>query len=149
MQVKIQKENINFAEELELFSSRNFNSGSIVSFLGKVRERSIYGKVKSIFIENYEEMNKLLLKELINNIKRKYSIDDGIIIHRFGKLNVGENIVLVLIASQHREEAFKALTELVNWLKVNATFWKKEITDKGEFWVEQKKSDVQKIKSPF
>ena len=149
MQVKIQKENINFAEELELFSSRNFNSGSIVSFLGKVRERSIYGKVKSIFIENYEEMNKLLLKELINNIKRKYSIDDGIIIHRFGKLNVGENIVLVLIASQHREEAFKALTELVNWLKVNATFWKKEITDKGEFWVEQKKSDVQKIKSSF
>ena len=149
MKVKIQKENINFAEELELFSSRNFNSGSIVSFLGKVRERSIYGKVKSIFIENYEEMNKLLLKELINNIKRKYSIDDGIIIHRFGKLNVGENIVLVLIASQHREEAFKALTELVNWLKVNATFWKKEITDKGEFWVEQKKSDVQKIKSPF
>ena len=149
MKVKIQKENINFAEELELFSTRNFNSGSIVLFLGKVRERSIYGKVKSIFIENYEEMNKLLLKELINNIKRKYSIDDSIVIHRFGKLNVGENIVLVLIASQHREEAFKALTELVNWLKVNATFWKKEITDKGEFWVEQKKSDVQKIKSSF
>lgn len=149
MEIRIQKENINFTEEMELFSARNFDSGSIVLFLGKVREESIHGKVKSVFIENYEKMNQLLLKELINKIKRKYNIKDGIIIHRFGKLNVGENIVLVLIASQHREESFKALTELVNWLKVNATFWKKEITDKGEFWVEQKKSDLEKVKSFF
>ena len=71
MKIRIQKENINFTEEMELFSARNFDSGSIVLFLGKVREESIHGKVKSVFIENYEKMNKLLLKELIDKIKRK------------------------------------------------------------------------------
>ena len=87
------------------------------------------------------EMTKYQLKIIINDVKKKYFIDDYLIIHRFGKINVGDNIVLILVASEHRKDSLGATEDIINWLKIRATFWKKENTDKGEFWLDQKLED--------
>ena len=144
--IKIQEKKFDYAEESKKFSKKNISSGSISSFLGKVRKESPNGVIESIEIEHYKKMTKKEIKVIIDYVKNKWKIDDFLIIHRFGKIFVAENIVLILIASKHRKDSLESLEYVIDWLKVKATFWKKEITEKGEFWVDQKKSDIEKIK---
>ena len=144
--IKIQEKKFDYAEESKKFSKKNISSGSISSFLGKVRKESPNGVIESIEIEHYKKMTKKEIKVIIDYVKNKWKIDDFLIIHRFGKIFVAENIVLILIASKHRKDSLESLEYVIDWLKVKATFWKKEITEKGEFWVDQKKSDIDKIK---
>ncbi|MDC3091141.1 molybdenum cofactor biosynthesis protein MoaE [Rickettsiales bacterium] len=145
--IKLQKKKIDYAEESRLFSKKNKSSGSISSFLGKVRKESVNGEIKSINIEYYKKMTKKEIKAIMDQVKNKWKIDDFLIIHRFGEILVADNIVLILIASRHRKDSLESIEYVIDWLKVKATFWKKEITKKGEFWVDQKKSDVNKSKS--
>ena len=91
-------------------------------------------------------MTKKEIKTIIDYVISNWEIDDFLIIHRFGKIVVAENIVLILIASKHRKDCLESLEYIIDWLKVKATFWKKEITKKGNFWVDQKESDTKKIK---
>jgi molybdopterin synthase catalytic subunit len=144
--IKIQEKKFDYAEESKKFSKKNISSGSISSFLGKVRKESPNGVIESIEIEHYKKMTKKEIKVIIDHVKNNWKIDDFLIIHRFGKIFVAENIVLILIASKHRKDSLESLEYVIDWLKVKATFWKKEITEKGEFWVDQKKSDIEKIK---
>lgn len=88
------------------------------------------------------EMTQYQLKKIINEVKKKYFIDDYLIIHRFGKIYAGNNIVLILVASKHRADGLGATKDIINWLKIRATFWKREITNKGEFWLEQSPEDL-------
>lgn len=87
-------------------------------------------------------MTKVQLTQLMESVKKKWVIDDYLIIHRFGKVDIGENIVLVLVASKHRKDSIESVEFIIDWLKVKATFWKKELTNKGYFWVSQKKDDI-------
>ena len=144
--IKIQKKNFDYAEESKKFSKKNKYSGSISSFLGKVRKESNNKLIESIEIEHYQKMTKKEIKIIIDYVINKWEIDDFLIIHRFGKIVVSENIVLILIASKHRKDSLDSLGYVIDWLKIKATFWKKEITKKGEFWVDQKESDTKKIK---
>lgn len=144
--IKIQRNNFDFSNELDSFSRKNKFSGSITSFLGKVRKKSTFGDVKFIDIEHYDAMTKKQIDEVIMNTSRKWNIDDYLIIHRYGKINVSENIVLILIASQHRKDSIESLEYIIDWLKVKATFWKKETTENGNFWVTQDKHDLDKLR---
>ena len=91
-------------------------------------------------------MTKFQLSRIIKEAKARWEIDDIIIIHRFGKLKIGEKIVLIAVASKHREESLESIEFIINWLKVKATFWKKEINNDNTTWVKQKESDTDKVK---
>lgn len=147
IKILIQKEKIDISEEFKVFSTSNKFAGSINVFLGKVRKKSKYGSVKYIEIENYEGMTDYQIEKISKKAKKIWNLEDILIIHRYGKINVGEEIVLILVASEHRKEGLEAIKYLINWLKIKATFWKKEITSNGDYWVDQSPEDLQILKS--
>ena len=142
MKIVVRKKKINYSQEFLNFSNKNEDSGSIAVFLGKVRQKSDIGEIKSIVIENYKNMTLFQLRKIAEKVIKEYLLDDLLIIHRYGKILVKEDIVLVLVASRHREGSFKALTQIVDWLKVKVTFWKKEITKDSYRWVPQNQKDL-------
>ncbi len=103
--------------------------------------------VKYIEIEHYKEMTNYQINNICIKAKKKWDLEDILIIHRYGKIKVGEDIVLILVASKHRKEGLEAVKFIINWLKIKATFWKKEITNRGEFWVDQSSDDL-KVAQP-
>ena len=98
-------------------------------------------------IECYKRMAEKQIKIIVNKAIAKWRIDDYKIIHRYGKLNVGDIIVVVLVSSQHREEGLKATSYIINWLKIKSTFWKKEIYYDSEKWVDQNDKDLKILKT--
>ncbi len=91
-------------------------------------------------------MTRIQLLKCIKKAKEKWAINDLLIIHRFGKIRIGENIVLILTASDHRKDSIESLEYIIDWLKVKATFWKKEKTTNGDFWLSQKNEDIKRSK---
>jgi molybdopterin synthase catalytic subunit len=137
MNIIFQKENFSVKKEIDSFSNSNRNSGSIMSFLGKVRPLNENREIKSIDIEFYEKMAFYQTKKIVFNLLKECSINDYTIIHRYGNLVPGENIVLVLVASKHRRESFIFLESIIDWLKKKITFWKKENYLTSSKWIEQ------------
>jgi len=115
------------------------NIGAIAIFIGTVRETSKNAKVLKLEYEAHETLANETLKEIIRDVKEKYGVIDAIVEHRLGSVSVGENIMYVIVASKHREEAFKALIELVDRIKHEVPIWKKEVTEKGAYWVKGEK----------
>ena len=143
--IRVQKKRFNYAREVDCFSNNNKFSGAVCSFLGKVRKESMSKKIKSIFIEHYQKMTVHQLENIVKVVKKNWKIDDCLIIHRYGKIDIGENIVLILVASQHRNESLRSVEYIIDWLKVKAPFWKKEILDDNTSWVPQKDEDIKKL----
>ena len=141
MQILFQREKFIESDFIKKFSSDNKNSGAIFSFIGKVRPKNKNNKVLSIDIELYEKMAQVQIKKIINKLMKKHLIDDYLVVHRYGRVKPSENIVLIVVASQHRKESFRFGEGLMDWLKVKATFWKKENFADGSEWVNQKKTD--------
>ena len=117
------------------------NIGALVSFVGQVRDFNDGDNVTSMFLEHYPGMTEKVLSEIIAQAKAGWSIADATIIHRVGELKPQDQIVLVLVASSHRQDAFSACEFMMDQLKTNAPFWKKEQTQNGLRWVEAKASD--------
>ena len=141
MQIIFQKNKFIESDYINKFSLDNKHSGAIFSFIGKVRPKNQNNKVLSIDIELYEKMAQVQIKKIINKLMKKYFIDDYLVVHRYGRVKPRENIVLIVVASQHRKESFRFGEELMDWLKVKATFWKKENFANGSEWVDQKETD--------
>ena len=139
--VLIQTEAIDFGKEHGLLQDSGDSVGAIATFFGTVRDFNGTRKVESISIEHYSGMTESELKKILNEAKARWKILAGTIIHRVGKLNVGEGIVFVGIASSHRKEAFQSCDFIMDYLKTNAPLWKKEKHDGGEDWVSSKESD--------
>ena len=97
--------------------------GAVVSFIGIVRDDNI----KGMKMEMYQEMAEKELKKLENNARKRFDVNDVMIIHRYGRLNVGDNIILIAVSSAHRKDAFRACEYLVDELKRVAPIWKEEI----------------------
>ena len=144
MKIKIQKSDFCPSQELQSFSKRN-NSGSVISFLGKVRGYSNKKKIVSIDITLYKKMAIFQLKKIVNKVCESKNVDDYLIIHRYGNLVPNENIVFIIVATKHRREGFFFLEKVINFLKIKVTFWKKENYVKTSEWVKQKSSDVVKL----
>ena len=134
--VKIQKEKFNPQKILKI-AEKDKKYGALVSFIGSVREETINGKVKKLFIEHYKNMAERIIYKTALNAEKKWNLDYCYIIHRYGTLKAGESIVMVITCSKHRKEAYAANQYIIDWLKINAPFWKKEIFENKSKWVEQ------------
>ena len=139
--IRIQSSDFNFGKEIENFQ-KNKIDGAFVCFLGSVRDLNSEEKLKKLEIEYYPKMAKKVLNETVKKAFDKWKLSQCLIIHRFGKLNVNEPIVLIITQTKHRKNAFRANEYIIDFLKINAPFWKKEHTNKVSYWVEQNKKDL-------
>ena len=117
------------------------NIGALVSFVGQVRDINNGDTISALTLEHYPEMTEKALVAIENEAKLRWDIIDSLIIHRVGTLKPLDQIVLVAVSSAHRGEAFKASEFIMDYLKTSAPFWKKEVTNQGERWVEAKLAD--------
>ena len=135
MYVSVQNEFFDFSTEVKKFSESLENVGALVTFTGIVRGQ----KSKTLdymFIEHYPGMTEAQIKIIIEDSFKRWKINDALVIHRYGKLEPGEPIMMVATAAQHRKEAFEAAEFLMDYLKSRAPFWKKEVVNGKEYWVE-------------
>ena len=124
--IKIQEEDFNIEDEINRVKLQHLNVGAVSTFIGYVRSLNNQQKVTSINLEVYKDMAYKSLEDICAKAQEKWDIIDMLIIHRFGKLNVEEKIVLVAIFSKHRKESFDACNFIMDYLKKDAPFWKKE-----------------------
>ena len=147
MTICIQKDLFNIEKIISNLRKNKPSIGAIVSFIGYVRDfnKDINTKkLKQMNLEHYPGMTEKTLIKIELNAKSRWSLEDVFIIHRVGKLLPTDPIVAVVVASQHRKNAFEACEFIIDFLKTDAPFWKKEISDQDELWVENRLEDHQK-----
>jgi len=139
--IRVQEQPFDAGAELKALTSGKANIGGTVMFLGTVRDLSEGTNIRAMTLEHYPGMTEKALEEIEAEAHRRWPLDASLIIHRYGRLEPGDDIVLVITASAHREAAFAACHFLIDWLKTKAPFWKLEEHDDGQAWVEAKDSD--------
>jgi len=144
MTIRVQRKDFDVGAELDALSADNSNVGGVTSFTGLVRD--IVGTSQSrggtMTLEHYPGMTEKMLVEIDAEAQSRWPLEASLIIHRYGRLEPGDRIVLVATASAHRAAAFEACEFLIDWLKTKAPFWKLEETADGEAnWVEAHDSD--------
>lgn len=127
--------------EMDALVAGNTNIGGVASFVGYVRDLNDGDTVSAITLEHYPAMTERKLAEIEQEAHRRWPLEATLIIHRVGRLEPGDRIVLVAAASAHRQAAFDAAMFLMDWLKTKAPFWKLEATADGERWVAARASD--------
>jgi molybdopterin synthase catalytic subunit/molybdopterin converting factor small subunit len=135
--VRVQTEPFSLDAEVERIKRSSRSIGGIVTFLGTTRDISRGGAVAKLEFEHYPGMAEKKLAEIREGAIRRFGLIDAIIIHRVGTLPVGENIVLIVTAAEHRDEAFQACRFCIDELKRITPIWKKETTPDGVVWVEE------------
>ncbi|MBL4671856.1 MAG: molybdenum cofactor biosynthesis protein MoaE [Arenicella sp.] len=121
-------------------------AGAVVFFVGLVRD--LYDShdssetIEFLELEHYPGMTESLCQEIIDQARQRFPFDLARVIHRVGKIHASEQIVMVAVASRHRDNAFQAAQFIMDYLKTRATFWKKEVGVKGEQWLGRKESDL-------
>lgn len=140
MHVSVQSEFFNFSAEIENFSETLGNIGALVTFTGIVRGQKS-NTLDYMFIEHYPGMTETQIKLIVEDAFKRWKICDVLVIHRYGKLEPGEPIMMVATAAEHRKEAFEAAEYLMDYLKSRAPFWKKEVLNGEESWVEATSED--------
>ena len=137
--IKIQQEDFDLNAEINFIKKQHSNIGAVSTFIGYVRNSNNNEKVNSINIEVYKEMANKSLEDICKKIHAKWEIIDTLIIHRFGKLNVNEKIVLVATFSMHRKDSYEACNFIMDYLKKDAPFWKKEFYRNNYKWLDNTK----------
>jgi MoaE-MoaD fusion protein len=135
--VRVQRENFSIDAELARVRSRSKRIGGIAVFLGTARDRSKGRDVDGITFEHYEGMAQKTLREIRARALKDFDVLEVLIVHRFGELAIGENIVLIIAGAEHRAEAFRACKWAIDELKQITPIWKLEHTPGGEVWVEE------------
>ena len=132
--IKIQKKDFDIEKEIRKIKNIHKDVGAVSNFIGYVRNINKNKKVKSIDLEVYPSMAKKYLNDICNKVKKKFTINEILIIHRYGKLKINEKIVLIAVFSMHRKNGLKACDVIMDYLKKDAPFWKKEkYTNKTEW----------------
>jgi len=134
--VRIQREDFSVTDEIEAIKKVSRNIGGIVVFLGTGRELSKGENISKLNFEHYPKMAEKKLQELREKAIADFKIIDMSIIHRIGEIDIGENIVLIVAAGEHRKEAFEACEWAITELKRTTPIWKRETTSTGEVWVQ-------------
>lgn len=135
--IRIQREDFVVTDEIEAIKTVSRNIGGITTFLGTGRELNKGENITKLNFEHYPEMAEKKLAEIREKAIQDFGIIDMIIIHRIGELDIGENIVLIVAAGEHRGETFKACEWAIAELKRTTPIWKRETTSHGEVWVSQ------------
>ncbi len=139
MTVRIQRED--FEPGTEIARLQREDAGAIVSFVGVVRGESHGEKLVSMTLEHFPGMTERELERIAKEARSRWSLQGVSVVHRVGELKPGERIVLVATAATHRRAAFEAAEFLMDYLKTQAPFWKRELRASGEHWVEARGSD--------
>ena len=143
--VIVQAKDFDLTIEVNLARSKNSEIGAIVSFVGTVRDLQSE-TLKSLTLEHYPEMTEKSLESIVIKARSRWEIENITIIHRVGKLLISDQIVLVIVTSKHRQEAFDSCNFIMDYLKTDAPFWKKESSDKKEKWVDSSLNDKKQKK---
>jgi molybdopterin synthase catalytic subunit len=139
--ISIQSEDFDVQTEIDLRTKNNMNIGGVVTFIGLVRDISESLDLEFMELEHYPGMTEKVLEDICDNALDKWSLQKISIIHRVGMLHPGDKIVLVLVASSHRREAFQAADFIMDFLKSKAPFWKKETRKSSSYWVDKRSED--------
>jgi len=143
----LQIQDFSLDSEYSQLREQHPNAGAIVTFSGLVRDLSKeHETVSSIELSTYLEMTEKQIQSIGNNVMQHFNIDGLTIIHRHGVLKPRDQIVMVGVASKHRNEAFSAAEMAMDFLKSQTAFWKKEIAPNSERWVEPTQADIESLK---
>ena len=137
MMVRVQRENFSLDAEVDRVRRRSRRIGGIATFLGTARDRSKGRDVSGITFEHYEGMAQKKLREIRERALKDFEVIEVLILHRYGSIDIGENIVLIVVGAEHRADAFKACKWCIDELKQITPIWKLEQTPQGEVWVEE------------
>ncbi|MBV8470985.1 MAG: molybdenum cofactor biosynthesis protein MoaE [Burkholderiaceae bacterium] len=139
--VSIQTQDFDLSAETEALRAGDGGVGAVVAFVGTVRDAGGGPAVKAMELEHYPGMTERAIEDMVDQAFARFDICNARVIHRVGKLAAREQIVLVLVSASHRGEAFQACEFLMDYLKTQAPFWKKEYTDEGAHWVDARAAD--------
>jgi molybdopterin synthase catalytic subunit len=143
--VSIQTQDFDVSQELAALRAGDARVGAVCSFLGTVRERNDGSSVASMELEHYPGMTEKSISAMMDEARKRFDIFAARVIHRVGLLHPEDQIVFVAVTSAHRGESFKACEFLMDYLKTQAPFWKKEVTPEGARWVDARVSDDQAL----
>lgn len=138
---RVQQEPFEVGLEIDRLKKGNSSVGGTVVFVGTVRDLSDDRDVTAMTLEHYPGMTEKALDKIESDARSRWQLEDILIIHRFGVLKPSDDIVLIIVTSAHRSEAFDACHFLIDWLKTKAPFWKLETGSEGESWVVSKAND--------
>jgi molybdopterin synthase catalytic subunit len=140
--IRVQKNDFDTGAEIRALTSGREDIGAVVTFTGTVRRETGEKAIRSLTLEHYPGMTEKELERIEAEAAARWKLDTSLIVHRYGRLEPGDNIVLVITASSHRQAAFDAAQFLMDYLKTSAPFWKKEERAEGpERWVEARAAD--------
>ena len=139
--VSIQTADFDLSAEVAALRAQDHGVGAVASFVGTVRDRSEGQGVSAMELEHYPGMTERAIEGMIDEAHRRFDIRGARVVHRVGPLLPGDQIVLVVVASAHRGQAFQACEFLMDYLKTQAPFWKKEQTPEGARWVDARVAD--------
>ena len=141
MAIRVQLQKFDIGAELSALTEGRRNIGGLCSFVGLVRDMVGDESIDSMTLEHYPSMTEKTISTIEAEAHNRWPLEETLIIHRYGKLKPGDQIVLVAVASSHRKAALEACHFLIDWLKTRAPFWKLEETSKGSQWVNARESD--------
>lgn len=145
MKISVQTEDFDLGHEVDEMREGRTDIGALVSFSGIVRNSD--GDLENMTLEHYPGMTEQALKQIAEDALERWNLLDALIIHRYGTLAPGEQIMMVAAASKHRGDAFEAASFMMDYLKSRAPFWKKEQTAHGGEWVDAREDDETALKS--
>ena len=141
MPIRVQTEDFDVGRELAELRAGDTSIGAVAAFVGTVRDVSDQTEVAKLTLEHYPGMTEKSLSAIVDAAGKRWDIAQALVIHRVGVLRPADQIVLVAVTSAHRGEAFAACEFIIDYLKTQAPFWKKEETPLGARWVEARVSD--------
>lgn len=141
--IAVQTQDFDVGHEYTDLIANDTSAGAVVFFIGRVRDMNHARDVKSMSLEHYPGMTENILQKILEEAKRRWGLIAARIVHRVGELQVGDQIVFVGVTSMHREHAFQAAEFLMDFLKTQAPFWKKEITNQGAVWIDENIKDIE------
>ncbi len=141
--VRVQPQDFDVGAEIAALRAGRLDVGAVAVFVGTVRELNEGAGVSSMTLEHYPGMTERALEDICAQARERWNLLDLLVVHRIGDLAPGDQIVLVVVTSAHRGEAFAACEFVMDYLKTQAPFWKKERTPDGARWVEARDTDEQ------
>lgn len=141
MDIRIQEADFDVGAEISSVSGSTADTGAVASFVGLVRG----GEINAMTLEHYPAMTEKALNEIVAEARRRWELLGVRVIHRVGRLLPGDRIVLVVVSSSHRQAAFAACEFIMDYLKTQAPFWKREETAAGSRWVDARETDEQAL----
>jgi molybdopterin synthase catalytic subunit len=145
MPIRVQTEDFDLSTEVAALRSRQPQVGAVVTFIGTVRDMNEGDQVSEMELEHYPGMTERALEDIVAQARSRWPLFDALVIHRVGPLKPLEQIVLVAVSAAHRGEAFAACEFIIDYLKTQAPFWKKEQTPQGARWVDARVTDDQAL----